>query len=481
MSSPESQSESAVGGKNLRLDDALALADRLQEELQQRMASTSLAAQQRHLEMLVAQAQEGDGDALKTWLVEHGHATQGDHSLAQSFPCGPEAVHEPASEQDTLTWDSILPFAQERIAGLCTGSSLALSGTVDSDTEQVSGPADASQSQPSGRADQSRLDAIALAEPQESDTKKSLRKRIFGSSLGGAVSSLVAHILLIFLLGFITLKLPGPPAGMALQSATVSEPLETVSLLEPTAADSPTTEPAEFEPVSVSDTADQLADIDAKSLEFGELTSDVGSTTTASRAAAVVAASSAAASSDASFFGAAASGNCFCYVIDGSGSMRGGPWQAAKFELLKSLSSLKPDQRFYIIFFNRKLTAITEPDTTEPASHALYATAENLQHARRWVDTLQIGVGAPPTKALELAISKEPDAIYLLTDGVTKVDVAKGLRESNRVADLINGEQIRVPIHSIAFYSLEGQALLRQIASENNGQFIYVPDPTRKK
>ena len=63
--------------------------------------------------------------------------------------------------------------------------------------------------------------------------------------------------------------------------------------------------------------------------------------------------------------------------------MRDGPWEAARLELLKSLASLKEKQRFYIIFFNRKLNAIPMPGEREPAPRALYATPENLEHAKR--------------------------------------------------------------------------------------------------
>lgn len=121
------------------------------------------------------------------------------------------------------------------------------------------------------------------------------------------------------------------------------------------------------------------------------------------------------------------------------------------------------------------------PGEREPAERALYATRENLEHARRWLLGVTIGgSGAAPKESVKFAIEKEPDAIYLLTDGVTKVkDVADFIREQNRVSDLINGEQVRVPIHAIAFYSDEGQQLLRRIAAENAGQFIYVPDPTK--
>jgi len=187
------------------------------------------------------------------------------------------------------------------------------------------------------------------------------------------------------------------------------------------------------------------------------------------------------ANSNASFFGAAASGNCFCYVIDGSESMRGGPWEAAKGELLRSLSTMKESHRFYIIFFNQKLHAITMPGEREPATSPLYATSENLKHALNWIESLRIDRGAPPNAALLHAIEIEPDAIYLLADGATKIDVPEFLRTKNRTSDFISGEQVRVPIHAIAFYSPEsGQKLMKQVAAENKGQFIYVPDPRKK-
>lgn len=82
--------------------------------------------------------------------------------------------------------------------------------------------------------------------------------------------------------------------------------------------------------------------------------------------------------------------------------------------------------------------------------------------------------------ALKLAIEREPDAIYLLTDGETKTDVAGFLRKENRTSDFVSGEQVTVPIHSIAYYSLLGETLMRQIAAENKGKFIYVPKPGKR-
>ena len=104
-----------------------------------------------------------------------------------------------------------------------------------------------------------------------------------------------------------------------------------------------------------------------------------------------------------------------------------------------------------------------------------------MQHARQWVNGLDFVQGGPPIDAIEFAIEKEPDAIYLLTDGVTAVKtVAQQIRSFNQIEDLINGTQVRSPIHAISFYSLEGEQLMRQIASENKGQFIYVPDPRKR-
>ena len=184
---------------------------------------------------------------------------------------------------------------------------------------------------------------------------------------------------------------------------------------------------------------------------------------------------------NASFFGAGAGGNSFCYVIDGSESMRGGPWESAKRELLRSLATLKENQRFYVIFFNKEVHAIPRVGETEPSSTALYATPENLMHATEWIEALRIAPGAPPDNALEMAIELELDAIYFLADGATKRDVCELLRTKNRTADFISGDQIRVPIHTIAFYSPEaGRKLMQRIASENKGQSVYVPDPRKK-
>jgi hypothetical protein len=192
----------------------------------------------------------------------------------------------------------------------------------------------------------------------------------------------------------------------------------------------------------------------------------------------------------ANFFGLEATGNIFCFVVDCSGSMRGDPFVATKHELLKTITQFKPNQRFCVFFFNQKLfpmllednlpaAAVPADDNFRPV--AAYATPENLVRLQRWMDTVPIGTGGPPNQALKLAIELEPDSIFLLTDGVTRSDVAGNLIKTNRQEDELDGPQIRCPIHTIGFYSTEGEALLQRIAAENGGQYRYVPNPKPPK
>lgn len=183
--------------------------------------------------------------------------------------------------------------------------------------------------------------------------------------------------------------------------------------------------------------------------------------------------------SRASFFGLETAGNLLCFVVDASGSMRGDPFQATKLELLRSISQLKSNQRFCVLFFNQKLIPMQLdgplPDPSKP--QAAYATPENLLRLQTWMETVAIGIGGPPNQALQAAIGLEPDAIFLLTDGITKSDVMSHLKKTNIREDWLDGPQIRCPIHTIGFYSRDGEVLLQQIANENGGQYRYVPNP----
>jgi hypothetical protein len=341
--------------------------------------------------------------------------------------------------------------------------------------------ADAGGSRP-GKLDGQTIAKLAksIEDVEANQQQSSLRQRLF-RGMSGISLSIILHVLLVIALAALTIKLPAPPASLMFETS-VNSTAETFELSEQMEVS---------EPEALSETA-QLPEMAVDlAQDLNQISNSMSDTlaqsvpSPAGLASAALAASNASSSksnmqANASFFGAAASGNCFCYVIDSSSSMKGGPWEAAKSELLRSLSTLKSNQRFYIIFFNQELSAIPKPGEREPAARAMYAEPENVEHAKRWIDTIRIAKGAPPSDALEFAVSLEPDAIYLLTDGDTKTDLAGFLREKNRIFDLIEGEQVKVPIHAIAFYSLVGQQLMRTVAAENKGQFIYVPDPSKK-
>ncbi|MGN6546650.1 MAG: vWA domain-containing protein, partial [Aureliella sp.] len=327
------------------------------------------------------------------------------------------------------------------------------------------------------------------------------------SMLSGFSLSLFGHVALLGVLFAITLKLPGQSASLGSQIVSVAAPAEEVEL----SAEFGATEPVEMELAETIDSSlDEpslaslqeaaLSEIELVAVEADSLGGAPSAASGPSASAGAMLSAAAASHGDrgggraqsggrgarggpamstsgGKFFGAGAGGNFFCYVVDSSGSMRGAAWESAKAELARSIGTLSEKQRFYIVFFAKEIAAIPEPGGREPAAHGLEASKENIEHARRWIETVKLDRGGPPNAALELAISREPDAIYLLTDGVTQVDVCGFLREKNRTSDIVSGEQVRVPIHAIAYRSLDGQQLLRQLAQENAGQFHYVPAP----
>jgi hypothetical protein len=183
----------------------------------------------------------------------------------------------------------------------------------------------------------------------------------------------------------------------------------------------------------------------------------------------------------ATFFGAQAQGNTFVYLVDNSGSMRRDrAFEAAKVELIRSLQSLRESQRYYVMFFGERLEKLSL-DGLQPESRPIRATPGHIATTIQWVQRIPIRGGKAPNDALEAAIALEPDAIFLLFDGDTQVDVASHLRRINRYDDLLQGTVPRVSIHTIGIYSDEHSDLLRRIASENLGSYRFVPKPMKSR
>ena len=499
-------------------------------------------AQKAELEVALSEARGGDANLLRSWLtsyhsqspaVELNPATASSVSAAnthQTYPAEESGTaickapltlqldHSPNEDllEPPLSWDRLMLGARARLEARCsrlpmsendaTQNSLSQrtetsTSKVENDLENV-GEFEAQSELTDAELPEEALSEKELPEkfPEDeplvfqnlpelqvlAEAQRDLGRPLYRSGTRGLLVSVVVHVALISTLMAITMRIPEQPASLGFEAGSSDSIVESFDNLQPVEI----TVPDEVTPERPSDAAESTLSLpsagglSSTSMSAASPTASSnlsGVQASANRAVAAASGRPHPSNANASFFGAAASGNCFCYVIDGSESMRGGPWEAAKAELLRSLSTMKESHRFYIIFFNQKLNAITVPGEREPATSPLYATAENLKHAQNWIESLRIERGAPPNDALQHAIEIEPDAIYLLADGATKIDVPAFLRTKNRTSDFLRGEQVRVPIHAIAFYSPEaGQKLMKQVAMENKGQFIYVPDPRRK-
>lgn len=180
----------------------------------------------------------------------------------------------------------------------------------------------------------------------------------------------------------------------------------------------------------------------------------------------------------AEFFGMQAGGRRFVFVVDSSRSMRGRRWTAACQELLESVGRLHAQQEFYVIFFDAGAHPMFSPRKPEP--ELLPATEENLKRLRRWLPSIDFGRDTAPARAMELAIRLEPDAIFLLSDGEFTDATPQLLRTLNRVRQRDGTVAVRVPIHTIGFHTAACQAVLRPLAAENGGRYVFVPHPRQR-
>ncbi|MEM1109639.1 MAG: VWA domain-containing protein [Planctomycetota bacterium] len=161
-----------------------------------------------------------------------------------------------------------------------------------------------------------------------------------------------------------------------------------------------------------------------------------------------------------SFFGQTGRGSRFVYLIDRSGSMDGGRFNAARFELIKSIRSLREHESFYVIFYSSGATPM-------PGDKLVSATPKNQQEQIDWIRSISVGGSTNPTEALEIALNEiKPDTIWLLSDGQFNVSVADTIRGLNPRA--------RVQINTIAFHTQAGEAILKIIADENDGDYRFV-------
>jgi hypothetical protein len=167
-----------------------------------------------------------------------------------------------------------------------------------------------------------------------------------------------------------------------------------------------------------------------------------------------------------SFFGIHADARRVVYVVDASTSMNR-PYDGEaktrfgqmKLELAKSILSLKPEQQFFIIFFN-------EHPIPMPANAMANAIGENQQQYLTWMASVPATGLTDPRPSITLALSLNPDVVYFLTDGAFPRDVQ---------SDLSKLRQQSVQINTIAFGDIKAEKSLKPLAMRNRGRFAFVP------
>jgi hypothetical protein len=176
---------------------------------------------------------------------------------------------------------------------------------------------------------------------------------------------------------------------------------------------------------------------------------------------------------NAEFFGVSASGRKFVFVCDCSRSMTGQKWTDLHREIERCIENLSERQSFYIIFFDGEMHPMFAPEFKAPS--LLPATSDNVNKTRLWLSTVLLGPNTSPFESMKHALTLEPDAIFLLTDGAFSDYTAPYLRDFHRKRRA--KQDPGVVVHTIGFYDKRHQMVLERIARESGGIYRFVESP----
>ncbi|MBX3422806.1 MAG: hypothetical protein KF752_14730 [Pirellulaceae bacterium] len=481
-------SKKPLDDKQVRLDSDHGLLELGRQTLHQLTAQAEAArteARRIELELLLNQADNGDIEPLRRWFQTISTLST-KYQPTPRQPTDSQATDSQATDSQATDSQATDSQATDSQPGDGPLPSVEKS-TVVSSGKVVRRDSASFRNRPATEASPRQLapvDASARATSPTAEVaieRKPKRKR---SGVGGLIFSTLVHLLLAIGLGLITIQIPAKEI-LGLQSSTSPEAeLDTIEVTTPVDISTPNelTEPASTS--LTSDMASAFSDLGPTTSQALDSLSAATSVATSADRAMSATTSDLPKNAGVTFYGTSAAGNCFCFLIDGSATLRGAPWEAARTELLRSLMSLQEKQRFYVLFYNKTIHRLPDPLSNLPSSFPLYATPENLRFATAWIQSLQVEPSIPGgnhKEVLQVALELEPDAIFYLTDGQMSPKILTGvlemLRQSNRVDDLVEGEIVRVPIHAIAFYDPQWAVNMQTIAAENQGQFNFVPDP----
>lgn len=152
-------------------------------------------------------------------------------------------------------------------------------------------------------------------------------------------------------------------------------------------------------------------------------------------------------------------------VVDNSGSMAGESMTQAIAALDRALSRLRPSDRFNIIRFD---------DTIERVfAQAVPADADNVTHARHFVQSLQANGGTELLPALQLAFSTPPTPGYLrqivlLTDA--------GVGNEQELLQAIESQRGDARLFAVGIGSAPNEHFLRRAVELGRGSQVLVRD-----
>lgn len=308
----------------------------------------------------------------------------------------------------------------------------------------------------------------------------------FEKRAGNAIAfmtSFVIHVVVLIVVASIAFSLGKPSHGVMLDAdigdsnevgfdeldvMAVESPLELAEITPETLEPMPAPSLANLE-VS-SSVATKPADSDGSTdVTLASTSADGSGSGIDGGASAANALSSTMKKKGAAFFGAYAEGKRFIFVLDSSRSMlQDDRWTYACNQLIDSLNGLQPEQEFYIICFDIETSYLFNI----PPNRAKFFKSDDktLPRVKRWLRSHELGRATMPAKALQNALSLEPDAIFLLSDGELQDNSVAMLRTINGFSSTYR----QIPIHTVHLFSTEGRETLQLIARENSGTFTPV-------
>ncbi|MCO6455911.1 MAG: hypothetical protein J5I93_11490 [Pirellulaceae bacterium] len=293
------------------------------------------------------------------------------------------------------------------------------------------------------------------------------------------LSSILLHLAVVGLLAWWSISGSQPAPAPLLVQVVTAETLDELPELTITA---PPTELTLAEPAVMST---QAVEATSLTVDLAAVSADVGISAAEPRGSTAdeirelvrrqneTAGSATAQAGTAEFCGVQATGQRFVFVVDSSRSMRGKRFAAACFELVRSIRQLQPRQAFHVILFDQHPERMRLPPDDEPPPRPVKATPEHVRRFETWLATVELEQGADPRLALEWALAMWPDAIFLLSDGQFNAATEDYLLERNRRDDPERGVVPKVAVHTVGFFSREGEQRLQRIAAQHGGTYRF--------